>query len=118
MRLVKRAEFLALPTGTVYQKYVPCVTTSDLMVKAGDCAPDDWFQADLTGIGVIDAHSSDDLMGCLELMEEDAMPMSSNFDQVGRDGFYGPPEGWFLVYEASDVANLITRLQEAWSCIR
>jgi hypothetical protein len=108
MKIVKRKEFLALPRGTVFMSYRPCVF-GDLAVK-GDTWGNDFLVDDLTG--AVSSESSEDLLAKCDAMEAGAS-VAVDFEYTGRDGCFGDDEGMFAVYEPADVDLLIARLQQA-----
>ncbi len=111
MRIVKRAEFLAMPEGTVYSHYTPCVTEG-FHLKGEMCGNNDWWVVELEGVSVVNADNTGELVDTLTAMEERGLSAPSDYRTMARDGCY-LPDGLFLIYEREDILKLITRLQEA-----
>lgn len=112
MRICTRAQFLALPPGTVYQKYRPMVTEEDLHMKGSNCGTNDWVCAPMSGAGIVESNGSIQFTDRLETMESGAS-FPADFDSGGRDGFYDDEKTMFLVYERADLENFVTALQQA-----
>lgn len=106
MRIVDRATFLALPAGTVFNKYEfgnigdPCIkgdtwnNCQDFLVQYLDtlaCEP---------GTEYIDAHNR----------LEDGADVPLDFDCLDRDGLFDDDQ-LFAVWSDADVEALIVRLQ-------
>ena len=115
MRIVTRAEFLAMPAGTVFAKYEPCVF--ELMQIKGkslifDDGGGDYCYQDI--IDAIDSTGSGDSMDKLEMAEKEGVSLAMNFHCQGRDGCYDKDQ-LFAVLEHADVEALIERLKQALS---
>lgn len=108
MRIVNRTQFLALPAGTLYAKYQPCVF-EDLCIK-GDSLENDWFYQDI--VGAISSHDSGDFTDKLERARVDGESLPMDFYCQGRDGCFDS-EQLFWVFERQDVGALICRLHAA-----
>lgn len=111
MKVLNRAAFLAMPPGTLYQKYRPY--TDDL----GPCIKhqttgDDWIYTDLAGIMSIECGGSDDMMRRLDAMKDKGASFPNCIeDNASRDGTYETSEEmYFLVYETMDVYRIIQAL--------
>ena len=105
MKIVNRETFLALPPGTLFSKYEPCVF-EDLCIKGETWGND--FQVQQ----IADAIES---TGCEDFskrlfhseVEGDSLPM--DFNCMGRDGCFDDDQ-LFAVWERADVEALIVRL--------
>jgi len=106
MKVVNRKEFLAMPAGTLYTEYEPCVATG-LAIKHNTIdngGSGDWFYTSLIA-------SSESCEGLSELYDGKEVLYSSNWE--GRDGEFNQDQQ-FIVYSPEDVfkfaeslANLI-----------
>jgi hypothetical protein len=113
MRLVDLPTFLAMPAGTVYAKYEPCVfgelAIKDDSVPASD--PVTWYLQDLIpwfegcneSMGYFDA---------LESMQRGEETPPLDYDITSKDGLY-EREQLFAVFERRDVEALVARLSRA-----
>ena len=110
MRIVKRAEFLAMPKGTVYAKRSGAdLVFGGLSVKASepDYFSDDWYAQKFDWV---DACNSSEALDRLFEMEADASVSYPVENSICRDGLFEPAQQ-FLVYEPADVALIIRALQ-------
>ena len=85
MQIVNHQQFMAMPAGTVYQKYEPQVFY-DMAVKGDNCGEDDWFYSDL-----------------VPSIEDDA-PVFEHC--ICRDGVYDEDQ-LFAVWSPDDVALMV-----------
>lgn len=111
MKIVNRAAFLAMPAGTVFAKYEPCVfdepcVKGDSLTSCSDFG----YQSLMNVEGRDDSEASDKLFKSEEFGES----FSFDLDCQGRDGCFDEGQ-LFAVYERQDVEQLIARLQEALS---
>lgn len=106
MRIVKRAEFLAMPPQTLFSKYRPCVF-DDLMIK-GETWGNDFLYQQI--IDAVKARDSGEFADILFKSAEDGSSFELDFDCQGRDGMFDADQ-LFAVWERKDVEALITRLQ-------
>lgn len=106
MRIINRAQFLALPAGTLFSKYEPCVF-GELSIKDDNRGTNDWWEVTLAG--AISASSSDDFCDRCHAAEH-GESIEMDFDTVTADGLYDEHQ-LFAVLEPKDVAALIARLQ-------
>lgn len=99
MRIYRRAEFLALPPGTIYAKGKPWFFES-LSIK-GDTWTNDWLQLSPMWI---EAHDDGEQVERLNAMLEEgaSFPMQESY---GRDGCFDDEE-IFLVPEKADLEKL------------
>lgn len=110
MKIVKLDEFIALPAGTLFAKYEPCVF-EDLCIK-GDSIPEtrDFFYQDI--VGALDARDSGEYSNLLFESQETGKSIPLDFDCQSRDGCF-EPEQLFAVWDRADVVGLIDRLKVA-----
>lgn len=106
MRIVDRKTFLAMPIGTVYQKYQPCCFDA-LMIKGETCASNDWFEQEIGG-NIVGTNNSEEFFTACEAMQR-GETRAIDFDIQGRDGLFDN-EQLFAVWDRDDVTNLIARL--------
>ncbi len=108
MKIVDRKTFLAMPSGTVYSLYAPCVF-EQLQVKSTDCGDNDWIYCNL--ISPLHCDSTEHfLLNCEEMERGGSVPL--DFSLSERDGCFEKDQ-LFAVWEESDVSALIARLREA-----
>lgn len=107
MRIYKRAEFLALPAGTIYAKGKPWYFDG-FNVKADTLPSNDWVQLSPMWI---EAHDEDEQSERLdEMLERGASyPMQESY---GRDGCFDEEEV-FLVPERADLEKLRAMIDAA-----
>ena len=108
MRIVNRAKFLAMPEGTLFAKYKPCVF-EEIQIKGASLTNDYCYQ-DI--IDAIDCSGSGDMMDKLESAENEGVSLAMNFHSQGRDGCFDNDQ-LFAVLEHADVEALIERLKQA-----
>lgn len=113
MKIVKRPEFLEMPPGTVFRKYGP-MNFGDLMIKGATIVPPRGGVSDFycASTDTIECGGSDQLCDRMEDAEKTGTSYPMDFNTEGRDGMYDEDSQLFAVWEASDVLNLIRRLQE------
>lgn len=107
MKIVNRAQFLALPPNTLFSKYSPFVF-GELEIKGetwGHC--NDFLSQQVAG--AIACTGSQDFADMLEDAQELGVSLAMDFDCQGRDGCFDEDQ-LFAVWEAADVAALIERL--------
>ncbi len=114
MRIVDRAAFLALPAGTVYSKYEPCIF-GELHIK-GDTWGNDFLCQQIAD--AIAAKSSNEFDMQLAEAQQAGASIPMDFDCLGRDGCFDGPVTWFAVWEPADVEMLIARLAVALVDVR
>lgn len=109
VKIVDRNTFLAMPQGTVYQKYEPCVF-GELEIKGETLAGGiDWFAWTL-GPWFEDTNGSVEYFDLLEharVSTEEIGPM--DFEIQGRDGCFDEDQ-LFAVWSKEDVEGLVRRL--------
>lgn len=102
MRIVKRAEFLALPPGTVFMKFKPCIF-DDMCIK-GRSLENDFYYFPL--MYCVKAEGSSDLFDKLFKASSDStVSLETDFFQRDRDGMFD--DQLFAVFERRDVEGLI-----------
>lgn len=105
MRIVNRAQFLALPANTLFSKYTPCVF-GPLEIKG------DSFHGDFASQSIAASIASDDdALDVLIRAEELGESFSLDLYCMGRDGCGLDTDQLFAVWERGDVVNLIDRLE-------
>jgi len=113
MRIVDRQTFLAMPAGTVFSKYEPCVfgnleIKGESTTRAQGEFVDFWSQ-DLAG--ALKAESSDAYLDACDAAEA-GQSIAIDLDCQSRDGLYEQGQ-LFAVWEQEDIQALIQRLQRA-----
>lgn len=115
MKIVDRVTFLAMPAGTVFQKYKPHIFKG-LEVK-GETWGNDFIAAPLAADGPwpLDCDSSEQRIERLLAMADEGVSSGPlDFDSTARDGCFDRDQ-LFGVWERADIEGLIARLQEALS---
>lgn len=109
MKIVDLATFLALPPGTLYAKYQPCVF-GELAIKEESMPPTWWLQDLVPWFeGASDSGAYFDILDTIDAGQP-SPPM--DFDCTVKDGLYDK-EQRFAVFDRPDVEALISRLQRA-----
>jgi hypothetical protein len=111
MKIVDRQTFLAMPAGTVFAKYRPCIFEHP-QIKGDTLLPNDFLYYELFDGWFANNSTTDDYVATLDAIQlgQDSPPM--NIDSVERDGLHDDDQ-LFAIYEAEDVAEIIKRLQAA-----
>jgi hypothetical protein len=110
MRIVNLETFLALPGQTLYSKYRD-ETFGRLEIKTGIIGHE---TMDFISQAIVDAfehNSSEDYRDKLESAWKTGVSLKMDFDFAGRDGLFETNQ-LFAVWEKTDIAQLIARLQE------
>jgi hypothetical protein len=111
MKIVNKKEFYALPEGTLYSDYEPCIFTS-LKVKQSTLfdgkKPIDFIYESL--IGNIEANSSDHFVDMLDDSENNKSSLPMDFECGKRDGLF-EEEQLFAIYEKKDLEDFIQKLE-------
>lgn len=102
MKVVDRKTFLALPVGTVYQKYEGHSHPESLAIKDGICGDNDWFYI---GINTVELGPCSAYGFSLDQDQE------LDFETGGRDGCYDDEEIQYCIWSKEDISNLIKRLE-------
>lgn len=113
MKIINRTAFLAMPDGTVFSKYEPCVF-GELLIKGKSL---DGGSGDFCYQSIVDAIASTgsgDFGDKLFDAEENGTSLPMDFDCQGRDGTFEMDQ-LFAVFEPRDVRQLIERLEQALS---
>jgi len=109
MQIVNLTEFRALPSGTLFMKYDPCVFEG-LSVK-GATWETDFLYADITT--EIECSGTTEMIDIMNEAENDSkVSIPIDFDCYGRDGCFQDNQ-LFAVYEKHDCANLIQKIQSS-----
>ena len=112
MRIVSRAQLMAMPEGTVYMENSQhSYMEGQLCVKGETIPTNDWFTAILiTQIAAHDSGEESDLYNKAEADSSVDVPLS--FDGYGRDGCYDD-NITYCVWSDADVGGLIDALTTA-----
>lgn len=103
MRIVNKADFLAMPDGTVYAEYAPCYF-GDIRVKRETISKADFFLS--RSIAWIEgADNSIEYFDGLEEMQKNGNDVPLDFDCCERDGLYDDTQ-LYAVFSHDDVVNL------------
>lgn len=117
MRIVDFKTFLSLPEGTLFSKYQPCsfqvlcVKGESIHYLASRLPPFDFWYQSITDC--VDVKNSEDLPPLLESAQYNGRSIPLCFEREFRDGMFDD-EQLFAVWEAEDVAGLISHLQQAF----
>jgi hypothetical protein len=106
MRIVRRAEFLKLPPGTLYVAGKRWIFRGPELKH--ETTGNDWY---FQKFDWIEAHDSNEAIDRLEEMLESGVsyPLETS---IGRDGSFSEDE-LFLIFEAADIAQMQSDL--AWA---
>lgn len=107
MKILNRAQFMTLPTGTVFAKYEPCFF-DDLLIK-GESTETDFFYQEITS--AIECNGCGEFGDKLDESEHHGSNINMDFNCEGRDGLYKENQ-LFAVWSKDDVKSLINRLTE------
>ncbi len=108
MKIVDLQTFKAMPEGTVFMKFEPCIF-GDLCVKA-ETMERDFVAASLTD--GIDASDSGEMADKLfAAMKDPDLSISMDFEAYSRDGMFEDDQ-MFAVYEKADIEGLVKKLSE------
>jgi hypothetical protein len=111
VKILNRAQFLAAPPGTIYQKCEPFAVDGFLCIKVKECGDNDWFYAELTGFEALPVLGSNHMAEAGDAMlAGGSVPWGTG---VGRDGCYDGPEVLFLVHEPDDLRAMAAVLLKA-----
>lgn len=102
MRIVKRAEFLLLPPGTVYSRYQPQIVTG-FEIKGASIEDYDWFYRDI--LRCVRGDSTTQPYADMEAGK--SLPICLDIEQ--RDGSFKKDE-MFLIYEHPDLFDLVAEI--------
>ena len=107
MKIVNRNTFLAMPPGTIYSKFEPCIF-GDLCIKE-ESLSNDWFYQDI--VDAIDVNDSGEFGEILCRANDTGESIPMDFHCLSRDGLFDDNQ-LFAVFERDDVVALIKRLNE------
>lgn len=109
MKIVKRIDFVKLPSNTLFSEYAPCYF-GPLLIK-GDTLPsgNDWYEQQIAD--AVAAHDSGEWADKLFDAAENGTSIGMDFDMEGRDGCFDPDDRLYAVWEPQDVQHLVNRLQ-------
>jgi hypothetical protein len=107
MKIVNRAQFLAMPANTVYAKYEPC-SMGHLEIKGDSIGQIDFFSQQITD--AVGANDSSEFVGLLQESERTGASVPMDFNCMYRDGLFDEDQ-LFAVFETRDVEKLIERLK-------
>jgi len=110
MKIINLTQFRAMPEGTVFMKYEPCVF-EPLSVK-GETWEFDFISASITD--EVDADSSEEMENKLRYAENSGESIDMDFEGYIRDGCFEPNQ-LFAVYEKKDIEGLINKLNSCLS---
>ena len=110
MKIVDLPTFLALPAGTVYAKYQPCIF-EDLAIK-DESWPTDWWYQDLLTPWFETSNDSGAWVDTLDAIARGEPSPPIDYHCTARDGRFGKDQ-LFAVWERDDLERMIGRLQEA-----
>ena len=111
MRIVSKQEFLALPAGTVFSPYRPCIFDG-LCIKGSTLdGVDDFYYVSLSQCP-IDADNSGELADMLDAAERDGVDIPTDFETEMREGMFDP-DLLYAVWSKADLDAMIARLQMA-----
>lgn len=105
MKIASRKEFLALPNGILFRKYIPC-EFQDMNIKTSTsendfiCVSFDWVD--------VDNPSQDDRHVLAKAVNE-GESFKFAYDETFRDGLYD--DELFAVYEKEDIEDLFGVIQ-------
>ncbi len=107
MRIVTLETFIAMPAGTLYTEYEPCIF-GELQIKGESCAQNDWFVQSI--VGSLDVTGSSEWMEFLLAEPAAGKSLPIDLESQGRNGLFPGPESLYAVWEPQDVRQLIARL--------
>ena len=109
MRIINRTDFLALPSGTLFSKYEPCIF-GDIQIKGSTVSGVDFYFQQISD--AIDAKGDGEFSDILFDARLNGTSVKLNFDCEARDGLFDSDQ-LFAVWEKSDVLQLIERLKRS-----
>jgi len=105
MKIASLKEFRAMPSGTLFMKYQPCVF--DTLCAKSETLDSDFLYENI--VYEIDCTGSEDFVEKLRNAEEKGNSLLMDFDCAARDGAYQDAQ-LFAVYERKDIEMLIDKL--------
>lgn len=110
MRIVNLTEFLELPSGTIFNKYIP-LGFGTLCIKGASCIQrNDFFYTEIPCPNFEDTTEYVSLCSKAEADPNFSIPL--DFETTGRDGIYDHTQR-FAVWEKQDIEGLIAVLNSA-----
>jgi len=110
MKIMKRQEFLATPSGTLYQEYEPSFFR-DLQIKYDLIGRNDFVVQNVSH-GAIKCEGPADMLLQLDLAQFDGRSVEMDFDCCGREGIFPDDDALYAVWEKADIMALIQKLAE------
>jgi hypothetical protein len=98
MKILNKTEFMAMPSGTIYQEVEPNVTTGPLSIKRDNCGVDDFFYIALDAVSLFG--DTRDIMNGFE----NGGGMAC-FSTESRDGNFDP-DTMYLCLDRDEVLRL------------
>lgn len=110
MRIVSKKTFMALPQGTIFSEYKPCII-SGLFIKG--CNPGEWRSdyLELDLIESVECKDSEERVDILDNSELDGSEFKFDYELYGRNGLFEDDQ-LYLVYSKEDVKRLIDVLSK------
>lgn len=108
MRIVDLATFMAMPRGTVYQKFEP-VAFGPIEIFGGPFSTRDFISCDFTTCP-LENDGIDDLLRRVDGMIDEGASHPVCFDDWQRDSGHDPDQ-LFAVWEDADLEALIAQLR-------
>jgi hypothetical protein len=108
MRIVDLATFMAMPKGTIYQRFEP-VAFGPIEIFGGPLSTSDFTSCDFT-TGPLENGGIDDLLRRVDEMIDEGASHPVCFDDWQRDSGHDPDQ-MFAVWEDADLAALIAQLR-------
>lgn len=109
MIIVDRETFMAMPAGTIFAKYKPCIF-GELSIKE-DTWETDFLVQDVIPF-FVENNDTGDWIDTLTKAEQGISSPPLDYDRCGRDGMFDKGQ-LFAVFERRDVKDLIGRLTKA-----
>lgn len=108
MKIMNRTEFLKL-NNVLYCEYQRC-SFNELQIKHQTLGDNDFIYQQIAD--AIKANDSEEFIDILDRAEDTGESIEMDLDCAGREGlFLEPHEQLYAVWEPSDVAKLIAKLQ-------
>lgn len=109
MKIINRTAFLALPAGTVFSKYRPCIF-GELLIKGDTINENDFYHQQIAD--AVKTAPGIDFSDLLLAAQENGNSIAMDFNCQGRDGLYDEDQ-LFAVWEEYDVSQLAYRLLDS-----
>lgn len=113
MRIVNRQQFMELPPGTIYRKFITPYAFGELEVKFDSLRMPNGEHSDFVcmGLAEVEWDETSQMFERLDEMMEQGASYPLDLDCAGRDGCF-EPDAMFLVFERDDVVKLRDFLTE------